>query len=63
VQRRPKGYLVPLFVDKTFVQILSFSPCFVLPDGIRRAPTTDRHPPSDSGALPSTRLSERVETD
>ncbi|MDQ1082366.1 hypothetical protein QE392_000667 [Microbacterium proteolyticum] len=29
-----QGYLVALSVDKTFVQILSFSPCFVLPDGM-----------------------------
>ncbi|WP_278101949.1 hypothetical protein AB0870_10010 [Microbacterium proteolyticum] len=29
-----QGYLVALSVDKTFVQILSFSPCFVLPEGM-----------------------------
>ncbi|KZE41308.1 hypothetical protein [Microbacterium sp. T32] len=29
-----EGYLVALSVDKTFVQILSFSPCFVLPDDV-----------------------------
>jgi hypothetical protein len=29
-----EGYLVALSVDKTFVQILSFSPCFVLPEDV-----------------------------
>lgn len=29
-----EGYLVALSVDKTFVQILSFSPCFALPEGV-----------------------------
>ena len=29
-----EGYLVALSVDKAFVQILSFSPCLVLPDGV-----------------------------
>lgn len=29
-----QGYLVALSVDKTFVQILSFSPCFVLPEDV-----------------------------
>lgn len=28
------GYLVTLSVDRTFVQILSFSPCFVLPEDV-----------------------------
>lgn len=29
-----EGYLVALSVDKKFVEILSFSPCFVLPEDV-----------------------------
>ena len=34
VGQNNEGYLVALSVDKTFVQILSFSPCFILPEGM-----------------------------
>jgi len=39
VGRDDEGYLVALSVDKTFVQILSFSPCFILPEGM--SPSVD----------------------